>query len=187
MTFAGISASAQCPDDGVLYDVDLTPAGPGLTGTFGCVYGGEFYYFTAVAGENYLITSCETPWDSQLTLRDDFGNFLAYDDDSAPCGNGAAEITWTATYNGQVKVQINEFNCTSNTICGDLSVTWVSTQVVLGCTDPTALNYNPAATLDNGTCEFPTICDCAGTAHTIGVLVWLGDNAADDGTYNWNG
>jgi hypothetical protein len=31
------------------------------------------------------------------------------------------------------------------------------------------------------------ICDCAGTAHTIGVLSWLGDTYADDGAYNWAG
>lgn len=32
-----------------------------------------------------------------------------------------------------------------------------------------------------------TICDCAGTTHTIGVLEWLGDGAADDGFYTWQG
>jgi hypothetical protein len=31
------------------------------------------------------------------------------------------------------------------------------------------------------------ICDCAGTAHTIGVLSWLGDTFADDGAYTWAG
>ena len=28
-------------------------------------------------------------------------------------------------------------------------------QLVLGCTNPSALNYNPAATVDNGSCTFP--------------------------------
>lgn len=32
-----------------------------------------------------------------------------------------------------------------------------------------------------------TICDCAGTQHTSGVLSWLGDGFADDGTYIWEG
>jgi|GEM_PF-1191199 len=187
LTVVSFSASAQCPDDGVLWDVDLTPAGPGETGSFDCVYGGEFYYFTAVEGENYYVTSCGTPYDSQITMRDDFGNLLAFDDDSAPCGNGAAAITWTATYSGPVKVQMNEFDCITNSICGDLAVTWLEGAVLLGCTDATALNYNPAATIDDGSCEFPTLCDCAGTAHTLGVLIWLGDGAADDGFYSWEG
>jgi hypothetical protein len=33
----------------------------------------------------------------------------------------------------------------------------------------------------------PTICDCDGNEHTIGVLSWLGDTFADDGTYTWAG
>ena len=212
MTVVSFSASAQCPDDGVLWDVDLTPAGPGETGSFDCVYGGEFYYFTAVEGESYYVTSCGTPYDSQITMRDDFGNLLAFDDDSAPCGNGAAAITWTATYSGPVKVQMNEFDCTINTTCGDLAVTWLAGSDVFGCTDATALNYNmdatvddgscvfvegctdelannynPDAIVDDGSCTFDLICDCAGTQHTIGVLVWIGDNAADDGFYSWQG
>ncbi len=212
MTVAGLSASAQCPDNGVLWDVDLTPPGLGETGSFDCVYGGEFYYFTAVAGENYLITSCGTPWDSQLTLRDEAGNFLAYDDDSGACGGGASQITWIASYSGLVKVQINEFNCAVNQVCGTLSVTWLGGNPVFGCIDPAATNYdinatvddgscvfvegctdelannyNPAAIVDDGSCIFDLICDCAGTAHTLGVLAWIGDNAADDGFFSWEG
>ncbi len=212
MTVVSFSASAQCPDDGVLWDFDLTPAGPGQTGSFGCVYGGEFYYFTAVAGETYYVTSCGTTWDSQITMRDDFGNLLAFDDDSAPCGGGAAAITWTATFSGLVKVQVNEFDCTTNALCGDLAVTWVAGSVTLGCTDPLALNYNidatvddgscvflegctnplannfnPDAVIDDGSCTFDLICDCAGTQHTAGVLTWIGDTFADDGFYNWEG
>ena len=29
-----------------------------------------------------------------------------------------------------------------------------------------------------------TICDCAGTVHTIGVLSWIGDTFADDGAFS---
>ncbi|MFZ4784664.1 MAG: T9SS type A sorting domain-containing protein [Flavobacteriales bacterium] len=32
-----------------------------------------------------------------------------------------------------------------------------------------------------------TICDCAGTQHTIGVTAWLGDGYADNGFYQWAG
>ena len=28
-----------------------------------------------------------------------------------------------------------------------------------GCTDPEALNYDPSATLDNGSCEYPFECE----------------------------
>lgn len=40
----------------------------------------------------------------------------------------------------------------------------------------------------NGSCdEEGYICDCAGTQHTAGVLEWLGDTFADDGSYLWEG
>ncbi|MBL7942052.1 MAG: T9SS type A sorting domain-containing protein, partial [Flavobacteriales bacterium] len=60
-------------------------------------------------------------------------------------------------------------------------------------------NYEVYYTLSDGTvsssfffttgscdAEF-TICDCDGTVHTGGVLSWLGDGFADDGTYQWEG
>jgi len=64
---------------------------------------------------------------------------------------------------------------------------------------PANTSYSAYFTLSDGTVsstfEFATgdcsqdalICDCAGTAHTIGVLSWLGDTYADDGAYNWVG
>jgi hypothetical protein len=58
---------------------------------------------------------------------------------------------------------------------------------VFGCTDPAALNYNPDATTEDGSCVYPTICDCQGTNHTFGVLAWIGDTFADDGAYTWEG
>ncbi|MGC6533307.1 MAG: T9SS type A sorting domain-containing protein [Flavobacteriales bacterium] len=58
---------------------------------------------------------------------------------------------------------------------------------VEGCTNPYATNYNSEADVDDGSCTYnETICDCAGTEHTIGVLVWLGDTFADSGDYDWD-
>ncbi len=58
---------------------------------------------------------------------------------------------------------------------------------VEGCTNPLANNFNPDAVVDDGSCTFDLICDCAGTAHTSGVLAWIGDTYADDGAYAWEG
>jgi len=47
---------------------------------------------------------------------------------------------------------------------------------------------SPLYTLATSSCvEQSYICDCDGTQHTIGVLSWLGDTFADDGTYSWEG
>jgi hypothetical protein len=56
---------------------------------------------------------------------------------------------------------------------------------VEGCTNEFANNFNADAVVDDGSCTFDLICDCAGTAHTAGVLSWLGDTFADDGSFNW--
>ena len=82
------------------------------------------------------------------TLTDDAGNVLATGDlDTAQNGDGATT--------GSDIVQIGV------TSCG------------LGCTDPTACNYDPDATLDDGSCDFacvgctdPTACNYDPTATT---------------------
>lgn len=59
-----------------------------------------------------------------------------------------------------------------------------------GCTNPYASNFDPSALNDDGSCTYDqTICDCAGTEHTIGVLIWLGDGFADNGgtEFLWDG
>ncbi len=59
---------------------------------------------------------------------------------------------------------------------------------ILGCTNEFAVNYNPDATVEDNSCVYDdTICDCLGNEHTSGVLTWLGDGAADDGTFLWDG
>jgi len=82
------------------------------------------------------------------TLTDDGGNVLASGSlDNAQSGDGSTS--------GSDIVQIGV------TSCG------------LGCTDPTACNYDPAATLDDGSCDFacvgctdPTACNYDPTATT---------------------
>jgi hypothetical protein len=64
-------------------------------------------------------------------------------------------------------------------------------QVVIGCTDETAINYNPDATEDDGTCEYDStgcaegqIEDCNGNCAPSN---WVGDGVCDDGNYTSGG
>ncbi len=56
-----------------------------------------------------------------------------------------------------------------------------------GCTDPEALNYNPTATFDNGSCNYPLLCD-EGIVSTLYVCTFSNGEAvglnitAEDGT-----
>ena len=47
---------------------------------------------------------------------------------------------------------------------------------VCGCTDPTALNYDPSATIDDGSCIYPTW-DCV-TGNCVGINTGLGQYAS---------
>ena len=52
--------------------------------------------------------------------------------------------------------------------------------------NPYAINYDSTADIDDESCVYDdTICDCSGTVHTLGVLVWVGDGFADDSAYEW--
>ena len=64
--------------------------------------------------------------------------------------------------------QIFIVGCNDVGICDTVNVTMTvgdcTPNVVLGCTDPFACNYNAAATANDGSCVFiaPGACDCAG-------------------------
>jgi hypothetical protein len=76
----------------------------------------------------------------------------------------------------------------SSSPVGSLTIT--SCVQVLGCTNTYATNYNSNADVEDGSCTYDdTICDCAGTEHTIGVLVWLMDGYGDIGgsEFPWEG
>ena len=54
-----------------------------------------------------------------------------------------------------------------------------------GCTDSEAINYNPTATIDDGTCDYQEcpegwLSDCNGNCAPIN---WIGDDFCDDGSY----
>jgi len=58
--------------------------------------------------------------------------------------------------------------------------TWDSGDVIVGCTYPAAVEYNPSANVDDGSCTFPV--DCAGVLNGTSVLdecgVCGGDNSS---------
>ena len=61
-------------------------------------------------------------------------------------------------------------------------------EIVYGCTDPIAQNYNPLANVDNGNCAFPEcppgfVIGCNGLC---APETWIGDGWCDDGTYGYD-
>lgn len=50
-----------------------------------------------------------------------------------------------------------------------------STGTIYGCTDPEAINYNPAATVDDGSCEYEADCDLTQATLVIHTDNWAGE------------
>jgi gliding motility-associated-like protein len=63
--------------------------------------------------------------------------------------NNLDNITQTYTSNAQIQLTASEGNCE------DIAFAAVSISIC-GCTDPIAINYNPDATVDDGSCIPPT-------------------------------
>lgn len=72
------------------------------------IQAGEYFLMNVTNGVNYTVRSCSAAWDTQLTLYDTSGNFIVYNDDS--CGL-RSEVSFTATFTGQVRVILTRFNC----------------------------------------------------------------------------
>ena len=95
MFLTSVSLSlAQCPEDNT-FSLDATPPCPG-TQTVSNVSGGTYFTVDVVAGNTYTFSTCGiAAFDTQLTVYDIFGGFIAYNDDA--CGL-QSEIVWTATF-----------------------------------------------------------------------------------------
>ena len=60
--------------------------------------------------------------------------------------------------------------------------------IIYGCTDSTALNYDPLATLDDGSCSYPCLPDTSYANITAcDSVVWNGITYDSSGTYAYNG
>lgn len=87
-----------------------------------CAWAGDYVTIDVVLGNTYTFTTCGgVVYDTQLTLFSAGGaTVLGYNDDD--CGLQST-ITWVATFTGTVEIQVNEYNCTTNTTCTPIYVT----------------------------------------------------------------
>ena len=116
----------------------------------------------------------QTIWPSSWAATGD-GVFTATVDLSSAGLDGSG--TWqVSVFNGwnTASAVTYDVSWTLSDVCPDLG-----TPDILGCTDPEATNYNPAATLDDGSCQYPEPCpgdfDGNGIISVNDVLIALGD------------
>lgn len=134
---------AQCDPDNTYY-LNLSTSANLDSDTVSCVFGGEYLIADVCAGVSYEFSMCNTGWDSQITLYDQEGNYLAYDDDGCGVSFGPSNLFWTATYTGLVEIMVDQYNCTDNISCGQLVMTQFGTCSQV-CTNNNTL-YNVNAT-----------------------------------------
>jgi len=114
---------AQCPNTNVFY-VDLSTSGAGDSQTIGDMFGGEYATATVCTGASYVFSTCGASYDTELTVYNNSnGQVLGYSDDE--CGV-QSEVVWTSTFNGVVRLLVNEYPCASNFAATLLSVTQLS-------------------------------------------------------------
>jgi hypothetical protein len=121
---------------------------PGWSG--GTVGVGDEFTYVAVAGSGTNVTviftdgDTETNWD-ELYIFDENGTLL----NTAPFNNVTGQ---TFTSAGSISIEFD----TDGSVVRDLQ--WiVYCQAIQGCMDVNALNYNPDASIDNGSCTY--LCD----------------------------
>ena len=90
-------------------------------------WAGEVIQVNVISGDTYEFSTCNiyggvaASYDTELTLRDNVGNLLSYNDDFAGCGTNSY-ISWTSTITGVVHLHINEFPCASNSTATEVMI-----------------------------------------------------------------
>ena len=128
-----------------------------------------------------------------VEISDDGGSTFVAQTFDSPIPTGSTYLTSgptaiTAT-GANVVVRLSAANSLSNKRVRNVLLQGFTGGDVPGCTDPTACNFDPAATLDNGSCEFvscagctdPTACNYDATATIDDASCLFPGDACDDG------
>jgi hypothetical protein len=152
-TTACSAGGSQCTNNNTFY-VDLTPVGIGTPATLNNIYAGEYVTVTVCNGATYTFSTAGATYDTQLTIYNNTtGQYLAYSDDTG--ASSSSFITWTSSFNGVIRVLVDQFDCTSNSINTPLAIT--QTTACGGFCDPGSLFITDAGCEDNGLGLLPTI------------------------------
>jgi hypothetical protein len=89
-----------------------------------CSFAGEYSTFQVTEGIIYHFSTSQQDgsnivYDSQLTLWQNGDSVLAYNDDLSN-NELQSRIIWTADFTGVVELHLSEYDCSTNTICGQV-------------------------------------------------------------------
>src|SRR5688572_21772426 len=141
--WVNIAKAQECLSGGCTVSTSQYPAGTqNASGVFTQIandmWAGEYSLCNVTSGVTYQWSLCSADggaasYDSELTLFNGTTNALiCYSDDD--CGDDG-KIGWTATFSGTVKIQVNAFNCLTNSINTTLVWKSISTGSDAGVTE----------------------------------------------------
>ena len=95
------NATAQCPNDNFPY-LNWNLSQEGQSVSTGCLFGGEYNSLNVIEGASYEISTCESSWDTQVTIYNaSTGAVVGYNDDA--CGLQSI-VNFTASFTGTVNI-----------------------------------------------------------------------------------
>lgn len=128
-------------------------------GTYTTPFDNAWYLFTPPATGQYKVTTCNlATCDTKIWMfescntahnGEDNEGTIAYDDNFGNCGE-QANISISLQEGVPVYIRIGD----DNDACNGEAIVWQIEYVgaASGCTDPASCNYNPLATIDDGSC-----------------------------------
>lgn len=126
--------------------------------TIGCIQGGQYYTFNAVAGNNYMFSCCQgggsCSFDGQLTILDNAGAYAGgYADDV--CSTAPEIANWSCPATGTYRVLFSQYFCTTGATCATLAYR-VNPPPPAGsnCSNPVIIPSLPFTQTGRTTCGF---------------------------------
>jgi hypothetical protein len=131
------------------------------TGSYTAPVSNTWYEFVPDSTGSYTISTCGATCDTKIWVYDECANLIwnftnnqgtvYYNDDNTTC-NLQAVIDAVLSAGQTYYIRIGQYN----TSCGSNPINWSVTfnGPIVGCTDPQACNYNPMATVSDGSCVY---------------------------------
>lgn len=159
ITILSFPVLSQCNNGTNYYPSSIyTPSADSWGYASACNWAGEVIRVNIISGDTYQFSTCgnygssTASYDTQLTLRDESGAVVAFNDDYFGCTGYTSYINWTATYTGTLYIHLNQYNCASNTTCTRVMIYRTEQQLVSGpCTNTAYYTTRNFPTQQTGT------------------------------------